>query len=114
MDKKEYIEGIHQVVENLNFNFDRLNKILFLIEEEIVLLMKKIENTSFEESVALFDHLETYKTIVAKCYYNRNKIEISEKLFLFMTDFERSELFIEKRRIWNQLKEGKHVLFDKF
>lgn len=110
MDRKEYIDGIHQVIENLNFDYDRLNELLYLIEEEIVFLLKKIKNTSVEESIAFFDQLETYKTIVAKCYYNRNKIEISEKLFLFMTDFERSDLLIEKRRIWNQLKEGKHVL----
>ncbi|MFV0593472.1 MAG: hypothetical protein ACK5M7_19025 [Draconibacterium sp.] len=110
MNRKEYIDGIHEYIEKLNFDFDRLNEFLFLIEEEILSQLKQMQQSSFEESLMFFVQLEVYNEIVAKCYYNRYKIEISDKLFLFMNDFERSYTQVEKRRIWNLLRTGEHDL----
>lgn len=100
MNRKEYIEDIHIYIKKINFDFDRLNELLYLIEEEIVSLLRQIQQSSFNESLEYFEQLEYYKQIIAKCYYNRHKIEISDKLFKFMDDFERTDDQLTKKNLW--------------
>lgn len=100
------IENTEELFSNLLDVKHRIEENLYLLEEEIIAIVRRIEQSnSFEECDSHFSQLLQYITFVDKVYV-KHKFDISRRLTSFLDVFRRIDDLQTQRNIYEFIKSG--------